>query len=190
MKSDRQRWDQRFSDKPLTAPKPPGFLVQEREVLPSGRALDIASGDGAAALWLAAQGFDTTAVDISSVALSRLQSFAQQQQLSITELCCDLDDPAQVTSQLAGSFDVIVMAHFKPSLALMTQLGSLLSPTGQLLLTTFNQQHHLSNGFSQRFCLAPSEFESSVPGLRCLHYQSVMRGDSYMDDYRWSRESI
>ncbi|MGH1372568.1 MAG: class I SAM-dependent methyltransferase [Cellvibrionaceae bacterium] len=188
MESDRQRWNKRFQARPLEAPKPPEFFTQQRENLPVGRALDVASGDGAVALWFAEQGFDTTAVDISSVALSRLQSFAEPQGLEIATVCLDLDEPTAMRDHLVGTFDVIAMAHYKPSSLLLCQLRELLSPSGQLLLTTFNLQHHTVNGFSKRFCLTPKEFECSTEGLRCAHYHSVERNGCFMDDYRWVRD--
>jgi len=188
MESDRQRWNQRFQSRPLNPPSVPDFFAEQRASLPVGRVLDVASGDGAASLWFAAQGFDATALDISSVALARLQTFAQSQQLHITNVCLDLDDHGAISQKLPEPFDVVVMAHFKPSIQLLAKLRDLLRPGGQMMLTTFNRQHHLLNGFSERFCLAPKEFESAVDGLQCVHYQSVERNGSYMDDYRWLRE--
>lgn len=189
MDSDRQRWDQRFSTKALQAPKVPRFFQQQLPQLPAAgaRVLDVASGDGAVALWFATQGFEVSALDISSVALARLQTFAQQQATSIDCICEDLDDVVSSGKVVPEAFDVIVMAHFKPTLNLLERLSTCLRPAGQMLLTTFNQLHHEKQGFSERFCLSPHEFEHTIEGLQCVHYQSVEHNGSCMDEYRWLR---
>ncbi|MAZ86238.1 MAG: hypothetical protein CL693_01210 [Cellvibrionaceae bacterium] len=189
MEADRVRWDKRFDERPLTQPSVPAFFVEQSVSLPWGRALDVASGDGAVALWFARQGYDVTAMDISSVALSRLQGFADQEKLLINCKNIDLDDRSALETGLTETYELICLAHFKPSQELLEFLGSCLAPGGQLLLSTFNLQHHQHNGFSKRFCLTPGEFQSSVDGLHCVHYQSVRRGDSFMDDYRWQCSS-
>ncbi len=189
MEADRARWDKRFDERPFTQPSAPTFFLEQSVSLPRGRALDVASGDGAVALWFARQGYDVTAVDISSVALARLQAFADQQKLLINCKNIDLDDRSALKEGLSETYELICLAHFKPSLQLLEFLGACLAPGGQLLLSTFNLQHHQHNGFSKRFCLTPGEFQSTVEGLQCIHYQSVIRGDSFMDDYRWQRSS-
>ncbi|QWT24133.1 class I SAM-dependent methyltransferase [Subtercola sp. PAMC28395] len=50
---------------------PNPLLVREAERLPAGRALDLGCGEGADAVWLATQGWQVTAVDVSSTALER-----------------------------------------------------------------------------------------------------------------------
>mgnify|MGYP003784112469 CR=1 FL=1 len=48
--------------------RPNGRLVAEVADLPPGRALDVGSGEGADAIWLARRGWTVTAVEISDVA--------------------------------------------------------------------------------------------------------------------------
>ena len=195
MKADQQKWDQRFTRRPLQAPSVPDFFPQQLAGQPRGRFLDLASGDGAVALWAAQQGYEVTAVDISSVGLERLQQFAQQASVEVTGIQLDLDEfqtlaegevlfspSAQVS--LTG-FDVIAMAHFKPSVELLGKLAGLLNIGGQLMLTTFNLQQHHETGFSEPLCLRPEEFLSVSSPLHCVHYRSVERRGSFMDEYIW-----
>ncbi|WP_054812351.1 SAM-dependent methyltransferase [Nocardia arizonensis] len=58
------------------APNP--LLVREAADLPSGAALDLGCGEGADAIWLAARGWQVTAVDISATALGRTAAHAEQ----------------------------------------------------------------------------------------------------------------
>lgn len=57
-----------------------------------GRALDIGCGDGRDTLFLASIGFQTTALDISEVALQKLMNFAAIKGIAINidPICCDV----------------------------------------------------------------------------------------------------
>jgi 2-polyprenyl-3-methyl-5-hydroxy-6-metoxy-1,4-benzoquinol methylase len=189
MQEDKQRWNQRFSTKPLIKPNAPGFIVDKASVLARGRVLDLASGDGAAALYLAERGAEhgaeVVAADISEVALERLQTFAEDNGLRVETACIDLDELEALS--VLGKFDTIVMAHFKPSVALLKALTDLLLPDGLLAISTFNLEHHTKNGFSKRFCLVPEEFKYVDERLVCELYQSVNRNGDFMDDYLFRR---
>src|ERR1700722_2328882 len=58
--------------------RPNPYLVQELSGRASGTALDAGCGEGAEAIWLASEGWQVTAVDISSEALSRASGPAAQ----------------------------------------------------------------------------------------------------------------
>lgn len=188
MKDDQKRWDQRFTDKPLLVPESLPYFEQALSQCARGAVLDVASGDGAVALAFARAGFKVCAVDISGVALLRLRTFAEQEQLSVQCVCLDLDDVAGI--EALGIFDTIVIARFKPSLVLLNALARCLAPGGQLLLTTFNLAHHQATGFSRRFCLAPAELVAACAGLDCVSCESVERDGSFMDEYRFVRSGL
>ncbi len=185
MLEDKQRWNQRFLNKPLNLPKPPQFIIDRASRIAAGRVLDVACGDGAAALYLAEKGVEkgveVVGADVSDVALNRLNSFAEQKKVKVEARCVDFDDTAAVKT--LGEFDAIVMAHYKPAVSLLSALIDQLKPGGFLAITTFNLQHHSENGFSKRFCLSPEEFLNIDDRLNCETYQSVERGGDYMDDY-------
>jgi len=72
-------WDERYagSDK-VWSGEPNQQLVTEVVGLDAGTALEIGCGEGADAVWLAQQGWQVTAVDISTVALQRAATHARQ----------------------------------------------------------------------------------------------------------------
>jgi SAM-dependent methyltransferase/quercetin dioxygenase-like cupin family protein len=69
---DEAFWDERYgSASALWSGQPNPQLVAEVTDLAPGRALDVGSGEGADAIWLAERGWHVTALDISGVALAR-----------------------------------------------------------------------------------------------------------------------
>jgi SAM-dependent methyltransferase len=65
-------WDDRYrSADRLWSGRPNDQLVAQASDLPPGDALDVGSGEGADAIWLASRGWTVTAVDVSAVALER-----------------------------------------------------------------------------------------------------------------------
>jgi SAM-dependent methyltransferase len=72
-------WDARYAEADrIWSGNPNGALVAEVAGLPPGRALDVGCGEGADAVWLARQGWDVTALDVSQVALERAALHAGQ----------------------------------------------------------------------------------------------------------------
>jgi thioredoxin reductase len=70
-------WDQRYAEMDqLWSGRPNEALVSEVTGLPPGRALDVGCGEGADAVWLAGQGWEVTALDLSQVALNRAAEHA------------------------------------------------------------------------------------------------------------------
>jgi len=186
-KTDQEKWDKRFADKPLNVPKVPGFVEAQLTKLSTGRVLDVACGDGAAALALAGiHGNQVTALDVSSHALARLEQFAVDAGVAINLRQMDVDCEASMQALAEeAKYDLIVMCHFKPSSKLLKQLLAMLTAGGQLVLSTFNLRHHQQHGFSKRFCVDAEMYLPAPAGIDCLLYQSVERHGCFMDDYHF-----
>lgn len=75
------------------------------ELPPFSRVLDLGAGDGRNGLFLAAAGHLVTAVDISTAAMSKLNSQATRQRLSINTVLHDL-----CTYQIQGEYELVI-AH-------------------------------------------------------------------------------
>lgn len=75
---DRDYWEERYAAPGHTwSGDPNPVLVTEVTPLRPARALDIGSGEGADALWLARQGWRVTAVDIAATALEKARARAE-----------------------------------------------------------------------------------------------------------------
>ncbi|GAA4055775.1 class I SAM-dependent methyltransferase [Actinomadura miaoliensis] len=70
-------WDGVHAARPAIDPQPNARLTETVTGLPPGDALDLGCGDGGDTLWLARQGWQVTAVDISAVAVERLAGLAR-----------------------------------------------------------------------------------------------------------------
>jgi SAM-dependent methyltransferase len=97
-------WDGRYAGRPMWSGNPNGTLVHEIAALAPGRALDVGAGEGADALWLAEQGWQVTANDISQRALERLAAEAARRGVTVTCHCADANDPDAFESE---GFDLV-----------------------------------------------------------------------------------
>lgn len=75
---DRRYWEDRYATPGFAwSGDPNPVLVTETSSLTPGRALDIGSGEGGDALWLAARGWRVTGVDIAQSALDKARARAE-----------------------------------------------------------------------------------------------------------------
>jgi 2-polyprenyl-3-methyl-5-hydroxy-6-metoxy-1,4-benzoquinol methylase len=106
---DRQDWNTRYSAKDLVwGAEPNRFLAEELGgVASSGRALDLACGEGRNAIWLAKQGWRVTAVDYSDVAVDRARRLAREQGVEVEWIEAD----ATSFEPERGKFQLVVIAY-------------------------------------------------------------------------------
>jgi SAM-dependent methyltransferase len=139
---DKAFWDARYAEADAVwSGNPNPVLVAEAADLPPGSALDIGSGEGADAIWLAARGWTVTGLDVSDVALQRAAAHAGAAGVRITWRQADLTLDAPVGT----GFD-LVTAQFMhlPSeqrRALHRRLAAAVAPGGTLLVVG----HHPSD---------------------------------------------
>ncbi|MEQ1700944.1 MAG: bifunctional NAD(P)/FAD-dependent oxidoreductase/class I SAM-dependent methyltransferase [Ilumatobacteraceae bacterium] len=101
-------WDHRYSGEQMWSGNPNGTLVLEVSGMAPGRALDVGAGEGGDAVWLAEQGWQVTANDISQRALDRVGAEAERRGLRVEGNHADANaiDPFATVS-----FD-LVTAHY------------------------------------------------------------------------------
>ncbi len=127
-----EHWNKRYS---VSDQLPPVAMVlsRYRHLLPqTGVALDLACGLGSNALFLAEQGLETHAWDISSSAIAKLQRQSDEKNLGLAVAVRDVVDcPPEPLS-----FDVIVVSRFLDR-ALTPALHAAIRPGGVLFYQTF-----------------------------------------------------
>jgi tellurite methyltransferase len=167
--AEREKWDARYRDGAYEdRTHPTALLAEWLPRLPRGRALDVACGAGRNSLYLAANGFSVTALDISAVALARGQRDAAERGLDVEWLCVDLDESFESVLP-HGGFDLIVWVRYVHR-TLLPQLVTRLNVGGTFLceqhLTTEAQ---VAGPTSSGFRLAPGELERAVQSLSVLY---------------------
>lgn len=85
--------------------QPNEALVREIGTLAPGAALDVGCGEGADAIWLAQQGWEVDAIDVSATALARAQQGAAQVGVDVSWRQHGLEDlPAGTAYDLVSAF--------------------------------------------------------------------------------------
>lgn len=167
--ADRLKWDARYSTSDFVyGGEPAPLLVEQRALLPKrGRALDIACGEGRNAVYLAREGFEVDAVDISAVGLRKAKRLAEDSGVEIRIGLYDLEQRALPE----GPFDVIACIHYKQR-DLVPGITEALAPGGVLVVEIATLDNlEISKRPSRGFLVARNELLGWFPALRPLHYR-------------------
>jgi thioredoxin reductase/SAM-dependent methyltransferase len=97
-------WDHRYGGEQMWSGNPNGTLVNEIGDHKPGRALDVGAGEGGDAIWLAEQGWDVTASDISQRALDRVGAEATRRGLPVE---CRHADANALDAYETAAFDLV-----------------------------------------------------------------------------------
>jgi tellurite methyltransferase len=174
------RVGRRAGDRPTAAnvsgDEPTRWLVDHAHLLPlAGDAIDVACGRGRNALWLAARGFNTLAVDRDAAAIAELRDAAQQRRLPLRAEVRDLEHGGPEGGPRPGgaavpvaAFDVIVVVHYlhRP---LFPALTAALRPGGVLVYETFTRAQALrGKPTNPAFLLTPAELPELVAPLEVI----------------------
>lgn len=108
---DASDWDDRYqaTDR-LWSAEPNVFVADRLGSHRSGSALDLASGEGRNAIWLAAQGWETTAVDFSETAIERGRQLSDDIGLDNIEWVV-ADVRTWEPAEGSRGFDLVVVAY-------------------------------------------------------------------------------
>jgi SAM-dependent methyltransferase len=137
---DQSFWDDMYRNRTAAwDPDPNPFLPEDLAGLKPGKALDVGCGEGSDAVWLAKQGWDVTAVDLSDVALDRGRAADTGQQVTWQQ--ADILKWAPP----ADTFDLVTshFLHFPPAerARLFGDLARAVRPGGTMLIVS----HHVSD---------------------------------------------
>lgn len=170
-------WDRRYAatDRLFRA-EPDQTLVEVVGPLAPGRALDLGAGEGRNSLWLAARGWQVTAVDLSRQALGRLAQAAAADGL---EVATATDDALAYLASAgrAGAFDLVVLAYVHPVPAdrapVLRAAAAAVAPGGFLFVVGHHHRPHgVGDGFDPARLYGETDLRRAADGLEVLRLEA------------------
>ncbi len=138
---DRHAWDERYAEREQAfTPEPNRQVAEEVAAMPGpGVALDLATGEGRHAVWLASLGWKVLAVDFAGVGLRRGQARARAGGLGVAFAQGDV----YALRWPPASFDLVLAAFFHPTPPergrVYASAARALRPGGSLLLVSYDR---------------------------------------------------
>jgi 2-polyprenyl-3-methyl-5-hydroxy-6-metoxy-1,4-benzoquinol methylase len=153
--------------------EPAQFLVENVELLPKGRALDVAMGNGRNSIYLAKLGFVVEGVDISKEAISTALRLAQETNVNINAKVVDLEK----YSIDKESYEVIICFNYLQR-SLIPQIKYGLVKGGIVVYETFIiDQAQFGRPKNPDYLLRHNELLDMFSDFRCLRYQEgILKG--------------
>lgn len=131
-------WDQRYGEPGYAyGTDPNAFLAVYADLIPPGRVLCLAEGQGRNAVYLAQLGYRVTAVDSSGVGLAKARELAGERGVSIETVVADLAS-FQIEAE-AWEGIVSIFCHLSPPVRsrLHRQIAGGLTSGGRLILEAY-----------------------------------------------------
>lgn len=165
--AEKIEWESRHRERGAASTEPEPFIVSAIAGLrPPGTAIDLAGGTGRHALWLAAQGWATTLVDIAPTALEVASALAAEAGLALPTVLQDLDH----TGPVGGPVDLVVIHHYL-NRRLLAEVSAWLVPGGHLVMahpTVTNLERN--DRPSRAYLLERGELPGLLAGLAVVSY--------------------
>ncbi len=190
MPYDTQEWDDRYRQPGYWAGKEPAeFLREVLPLLPRGTALDLASGEGRNAVFLAQQGYQVFAVERSRVGLEKTEALARENGVSC-QWATQLTSPHKQSAQLflvqadlesfvlpSAQFDVVLCFKYLQR-PLLPFLQRALRRHGMLVYETHTlaQLNFAGGPRSPEFLLQPGELRLAFSTMEILFYSELCAG--------------
>jgi SAM-dependent methyltransferase len=170
MKEDQKRWDKKYLERMPDLDQGSNTILKKYlRILPKGRALDLAAGEGRNALFLAENGFEAEAVDVSPVAITRVRKSAKVRGVKVKAVVADLD-----TYRIPpGHYDVILNFYFLDR-RLIPRIKKGLKKGGMVVYETYTaEQKKLGTGGpgQDKYVLKPNELLRLFRGFHVLFYR-------------------
>ena len=167
---DQRQWDELYAGTELVwTAEANRFVAEELAGLAAGRALDLGTGEGRNAIWLAGRGWQVTAVDFSAVGLAKAAELAARHGVTgIRWVEADLRE----YQPGPAAYDLVLLAyvHLLPDEfgALLAAAASALAPGGTLLVVGHDADN-ISRGYGgpqdPRVLHRVQDVVAALPGL-------------------------
>ena len=148
--------------------QPSQFLVENMELLPGGRVLDVAMGNGENAVYLAKMGFDVAGVDISLDAVNNALQLSHRMGVTIKADVADLEGGYSIEKDV---YDVIICFRYLQR-SLIPHIKAVLLNGGMVVYETFLvDQAQWGRPKNPDYLLQHNELLEMFRDFRCLRYR-------------------
>jgi len=154
--------------------QPAQFLVDNTDLLPRGRALDVAMGNGRNAIYLAKMGFEVEGVDNSHEAIKEALAYALEEGVFIQTR---VEDPEKIPCIDEEAYDLVICFNYLQR-SLMPQIKNWVKPGGMLVYETFIiDQVRFGKPKNPDYLLRHNELLHAFRDFRVLRYrEGVIEG--------------
>src|ERR1041384_72180 len=181
--ADRERWDQKqAAGQGNDAPSKflEEVLASKAWLIPPRRALDVATGKGRNAIYLAAQRFRVDAVDISAAALQEARKAARAKGQSVNFIEADLEH----ADLPRGAYDLVINFNFLDR-GLVGHMKKALKPGGHVVFETYLiDQRELGHPKNPAYLLGHNELLDLFREFRVLWYREGKFADGGGEAYQ------
>jgi tellurite methyltransferase len=172
---DRRQWDSIYSSRTYVfGTEPAAFLKDHINRLPVGHALDIATGEGRNAVYLAKKGFTVDGVDISEEGLKKTRRLARDNHVMINTIDADLN-----TYQIKPeTYDVILNIDYLQR-SLIPEIKKGLKHGGVVVYENYTVKQLENTGGKQiprNFLLEAGELQKLFKDFKVLVYRETDDG--------------
>ena len=172
-------WDERYAVAEFVYGKEPNaFLAEHCDKLPKGKVLSLAEGEGRNAVFLAAQGYEVTAVDASLVGLNKGRQLADELGVNVEWIHADLNDFELGLDQWDGIVSIFCPLPSSIRRKLYQSLPQALKPGGVFLLEAYTPAQigrGTGGGNSPDVMQTVISLIAELPGMTFSHLQELER---------------
>ena len=170
---DKIFWDKKYETEAYIFGKEPvEFLGEHIDLLPRGKALDIAMGEGRNAVFLAKNGFTVDGCDISEIAIKKALDLAKENNVKVRAFVADLE-----TYKLPqNTYDVIACFYYLQR-DLVPQMKEALKPGGMIIYETYtieNQERGFEGPKNKDYLLKPNELLDLFKDFKIIYYRELV----------------
>lgn len=172
-------WDERYSIEEYAYGKMPNqFLQTHYKIIPKGKVLSLAEGEGRNAVFLAKQGYAVTAVDASRVGLDKAKRLAEENEVSIECIHADLADFDIEENEWDGIVSIFCPLPSALRKELHKKIVTGLKPNGILLIEAYTPEqlkHGTGGGKSADLMTTKESLMLELDGLMFKHLSELER---------------
>jgi 2-polyprenyl-3-methyl-5-hydroxy-6-metoxy-1,4-benzoquinol methylase len=170
---DKERWDAKYAtDEYILGKAPIAFLEANVHLLPKGKALDLAMGEGRNGVFLATAGFQVTGLDISEKGLEKARKLAAERNVAIETKVVDLESHRLEPN----AYDVVLCIYYLQR-DLIPQIKQAVKPGGMVVIETYNLDYLKYNSrFNRQYLIESNELLDWFKDFKVIRYQTVDDG--------------